>query len=132
MDGRILFVDDDKEDRFLIAHAFSELGLTDRIAFLQDGSEVLPYLETAASEAIQLIILDLNMPMMNGTETLRLLKQHPRFKDIPVLILSTSTNRMEQESSLQLGALAFREKPARFKDYLSFCEEMQKLADARA
>jgi CheY-like chemotaxis protein len=132
MDGHILFVDDDKEDRFLIEHAFSELGFKDKIAFLQDGSEVMPYLDTAASDKTQLIILDLNMPVLNGTETLRLLKQHPQYRNIPVLILSTSVNHIEQENSLQLGALAFREKPARFKDYISFCREIKQLADAQA
>jgi len=129
-DGRILFVDDDKEDRFLIAHAFSELGMSGNVDFLNDGVEVLPFLEAKPANPVRLIILDLNMPVLNGTETLRVLKNDPRFCNIPVLILTTSANRLEKENSLQLGAVAFREKPARFRDYLSFCEEMQQMAAA--
>lgn len=128
MDGRILFVDDDKEDCFLIAHAFTELQCPDNILFLCDGADVLPYLETLAPGVVRLIVLDMNMPVLGGTETLRLLKQHAVFHTIPVLILSNADNRIKRECCMQLGAIGFREKPTRFDEYLSFCHELQELA----
>ncbi len=63
-----------------------------------------------------MVILDLNMPRMNGTQTLRLLKSDQRFKDIPVVIYSTSLNNIEKDECLALGAHSYVIKPVSYRD----------------
>jgi CheY-like chemotaxis protein len=77
-----------------------------------------------------LIVLDLNMPKMNGTETLSHIKKDERFKDIPVIIYSTSINPFEKEKCMRLGAHSYITKPITFEDGVStaktfhaFCKE---------
>jgi CheY-like chemotaxis protein len=75
-----------------------------------------------------LIILDLNMPRLNGTETLRQLKNDDRFNNIPVIIFSTSINPLEKEKCMLLGAHSYITKPVSLKEsmdtakaFLQFC-----------
>ena len=77
-----------------------------------------------------LIVLDLNMPKLNGTQTLQLLKTDSRFKDIPVIIYSTSLNPQERNKCLKLGAHSYVNKPVSFtegietaKQFLALCNQ---------
>lgn len=112
----ILLVDDDEEDRMLIRDAFSEIGAADAVHFETNGEEALAYLENHPGTLPSLIILDLNMPKMNGTQTLRHLKSDDRFKDITVIIYSTSVNPLERETCLALGAHSYVIKPTLYQE----------------
>ncbi|MES2648834.1 MAG: response regulator [Bacteroidota bacterium] len=105
---KILIADDDKEDLFLIEEALTDLGHGAKYVF--NGIEVLEYLEQCATLPC-VIILDLNMPKLNGTETLQTLKKDARFEHIPVLIYSTSINPFEKEKCARLGAKDYVAKP---------------------
>jgi len=118
---RILIAEDDEEDRFMMAQTFQELGYQPAITFTEDGIYLLQYLEKNGAAGIGLIILDLNMPRLNGTETLRQLKADGRYRHIPVIIFSTSVNEIEKRSCLQLGAAQYVTKPARYQEYLDTC-----------
>ncbi|TDW96630.1 response regulator receiver domain-containing protein [Dinghuibacter silviterrae] len=115
---RILLADDDREDQFIIAEAFEEIGVKDILHFVENGEHVLAWLETCAAEGTlpELIVLDLNMPKMNGTQTLLRLKEDERFRHIPVIIYSTSLNNIERDECIRLGAHSYVIKGITFNE----------------
>ena len=110
---RILIGEDDHEDQFILEEFFQENGVKDQIAFERNGKKVIEYLEKipSADNLPELIVLDLNMPILNGTQTLFELKNHQRFQDIPVIIYSTSNNEHEKRKCLNFGAVDYLVKP---------------------
>jgi CheY-like chemotaxis protein len=123
----ILLADDDFEDRFLMADTFKELNYGDVISFVEDGVSLLEFLENS-DLTIGLIVLDLNMPRLNGTETLRILKNDDRFRHIPVIIFSTSVNEIERAVCLELGARDYFTKPARYNAYMDVCRSLYNIS----
>lgn len=127
---KILLADDDSDDKAIINEAMELLGAQEIILFTENGEEILRSLDDHFSPSNMpcLIVLDLNMPRMNGTETLRHLKQDSRYRDIPVIIYSTSINPLEKEKCMMLGAHSYITKPVSFKEsmetakvFLQFC-----------
>ncbi|SJZ87635.1 response regulator [Sediminibacterium ginsengisoli] len=112
----ILIVDDDAEDRGFMLEAMKELGAADLIGFAEDGEKALTILQRRAKQGNlpKLVVMDLNMPKLNGTQTIELLKQDVELAQIPVMILSTSINRFEQEKALSLGVHSYLIKPFTF------------------
>ncbi|KAA2241343.1 response regulator [Chitinophaga agrisoli] len=110
---KIMLVDDDAEDRQIIKDTFDDLDYGAVIHFEENGEEAIKYLQqcTPPGAIPSLIILDLNMPKMNGTQTLRFLKAEPAFAAIPVIIFSTSLNPIERDECLTLGAHSYVIKP---------------------
>ena len=127
---KILFADDDAEDRLIIRDAMELLNAGDIMVFADNGEKLLELLKTNFTTWLPcLIVLDLNMPKMNGTQTLTWLKNNENFKHIPVIIYSTSINPMEKEKCLLLGAHSFITKPISFIEsketaltFLQFCQ----------
>jgi CheY-like chemotaxis protein len=114
---KILLADDDAEDRSIIQDAMNSLNAGDVMMFATNGEELLDLLKnTAASDFPCLIVLDLNMPKLSGTQTLSKVKSDEKFKAIPVIIYSTSINPLEREKCLALGAHSFITKPISFKE----------------
>jgi len=110
---QILVVDDDVEDHLILDTFFREAGLDTVVGYRENGQQALYYLEEINEDARlpRLIVLDLNMPILNGTQTLLHLKQKSRFKHIPVIIFSTSQNETERRKCLSLGAVDYMVKP---------------------
>jgi CheY-like chemotaxis protein len=110
---KILMVDDDMEELMLIEEALLSF---DRVVhYEENGENALQYIKKC--EALPaLIILDLNMPKLNGTETLEKLKSDERLKSIPVVIYSTSVNALEKGKCLRLGACDYIIKPVTYAD----------------
>ena len=120
MSHRILIADDDQDDRLLMEMAFGELGFSGDIFLVNNGLEVLDYLDAIALDLHlpSLIVLDLNMPLLNGKETLLQLKNNIRYKNIAVIIHSTTKNEKERASCFELGAVDFLMKSSNFEQYL--------------
>ncbi len=126
---KILMADDDPEDREIIGEAIDQLHHEKILCYAANGEEVLNLLESNDDQcSLCLIILDLNMPRLNGTQTLKALKQDERFSSIPVIIYSTSVNPMEKEKCINLGAHSYVIKPVSYKEsletaksFLKFC-----------
>ena len=119
----ILIAEDDADDRFLLQAAFEENGFTDKLHFVENGVEVLDYLNGLTSTGRdkkypRFILLDLNMPKKDGREVLRELKQHPDLKKIPVVIFSTTNNEQEMRRCYELGANSYITKPNSFESLL--------------
>ncbi|RSM54096.1 response regulator [Actinoplanes sp. ATCC 53533] len=111
----ILVVDDDDADALMISEALEDTETRTTVNRVVDGREALDYLlRTAPYENAQrpdLILLDLNMPRMDGRETLAAIKTDDRLKTIPVVILTTSGAAPDIESSYQHRANAYVTKP---------------------
>ena len=90
----IVYVEDDPDDILLMQEAFRDVTGTELVA-LEHGVALLHFLERALCFP-SLIILDINMPVLNGRETLRSLKQHPLYQQIPVVLFSTGSNPSER------------------------------------
>lgn len=110
---QILVVDDDLEDHLILQSFFSEAGLDSHVRYQENGQKAIYFLEQITEDTAlpRLIILDLNMPILNGTQTLLRLKQNLRFKNIPVIIFSTSENETEKRKCMSLGAVDYMVKP---------------------
>jgi two-component system response regulator len=116
---KILMVDDDIEDRMLMQDMFIEIGAPDIAHYEENGEAALSYLEKlSANELPSLIVLDLNMPKLSGTEVLKLLKKNERFRNVTVIIYSTSVNYIEREQTLKLGAHSYIIKPSSYEECL--------------
>ncbi len=117
MNQKILLADDDEEDWEILLEAFKELNAEHAIHFKENGREIVTLLEsTVEKDFPSLIVLDLNMPVLNGTETLKILKTNKKFRHIPVIIYSTSINPFEKDKCLLLGAERYITKPVSFKE----------------
>jgi CheY-like chemotaxis protein len=116
--AKILLVDDDPEDRSIIIDALAHLNAENSISCADNGEGALKLLlEYAALDIYPcLIVLDLNMPRMNGTETLKEVKKDARFRNIAVVIYSTSINPLEKEACMSLGARLYVTKPDSYKE----------------
>jgi len=121
MRRKILLVDDDPEDRDIIKDALEDLGYHSVIHFAENGEKALTFLESAYHEDSlpSMVILDLNMPVMNGRQVLRHLKKDSRFSNIPVIIYSTSLNNIERDECLALGAHSYVIKPVSYRDTIA-------------
>ena len=127
---KILLVDDDAEDRFIVFDALNSLDCSSLLMYAENGEAAIQILKTIdhVSDLPCLVVLDLNMPKMNGTETLRYLKSSSIYQHIPVIIYSTSENDLERDKCLNLGAHDYIIKPSSVKEWkkttellLSFC-----------
>ncbi len=124
----ILYADDDVDDRTWVADAWKTLGRPIQIDFVENGREVLAYL-TEISMLPQLIVLDLNMPEMDGRQTLLQLKSTPKLKHIPVAIVTTSANKMDQEACSRLGASAYLIKPNTHHEWQNILRQLELFID---
>lgn len=106
----ILYADDDFDDRNLFSEAFLEIKPGVSCITVSDGQELLKKL-TGETKLPDLIVLDVNMPVMDGRECLIALKRDRRLRTIPVVIYSTTTNPNEILDFYKLGALIFVRKP---------------------
>ena len=129
-DRAIMMIDDDPEDQWIIRDALCDLDSADIAVYASNGEQALAMLndEYLNGRKPDVIVLDLNMPLMNGTATLEKLKADARFKDIPVIIYSTSINPFEMDKCMELGAHSYITKPISIeeslrtvKQFLSFC-----------
>ncbi len=125
----ILLAEDDQEDILLASEAFKQLGLPDIMRSVQDGEELMSYLnhqglydDPLRYPAPHLILLDLNMPRKNGFEVLTDIKSDPRHRTIPVVVFSTTRRTDDIKMSYQLGANSFISKPSDFK---TLCRTLQ-------
>jgi CheY-like chemotaxis protein len=125
----VLIAEDDKDDRFLLQNAFVESGNFELLNFVENGVEVLKYLDDIATSNNEsypdLIILDLNMPKKNGKEVLAELKGNAVFKNIPVIIYTTTNSEIEKQKCFELGASTYIVKPASFEALIEVVESIR-------
>ena len=118
----ILIADDDADDRMLIEDAFRESRLSNPLHFVENGEELLHFLrgegrfaDRGSIKLPRLILLDLNMPKMDGRTALKHLKADPELRRIPVVVLTTSKAEEDILRTYDLGVSSFITKPVTFQ-----------------
>lgn len=112
---RFLLVDDDVDDTLLFQDVLNEVDSSIHFFSASDGEQAIHFLEAPGIVLPDLIFLDLNMPKMGGKECLAKLKQDDRFKHIPVIIYTTSSQSRDIEEVMMNGATGFITKPSNMK-----------------
>jgi CheY-like chemotaxis protein len=117
----IVMADDDADDRLFTQEALAESRLANDLHFVEDGEELLDFLRHQGAYANHsdaprpaLILLDLNMPKMDGREALQAIKADPALRQIPVVVLTTSRAEEDIFASYDSGANSFISKPVTF------------------
>lgn len=115
----LMVAEDDADDRYLMQTALDETGFTEQVSFVDNGVELIHHLETinehnGNTPFPRLIILDLNMPKMDGREVLKKIKSHEIFRSIPVVVFSTTKNQLEVQRCYDLGANTYIVKPTSY------------------
>ena len=122
----ILVVEDDPVDQEMIVLAFKRASVKNKLITKSNGQEALDYLLAPRRESVlpAVIILDLNMPHMDGFEFLRRIKTEPRFAAIPVVVLTTSQFDRDLTQSYALGASSCLTKPGDFEQLVKMAAEV--------
>jgi len=115
----ILLVEDDQVDAMTVKRALKEIKVTNRLDIVNNGEEALTFLKNSENEKPGIILLDLNMPRMNGIEFLKIAKKDDSLKKIPVVVLTTSKEDQDKVDSFNLGVAGYMIKPV---DYRKFVE----------
>lgn len=118
----ILLVEDDIVDVMTVKRAFKEINITNSLSVTGNGEEALEYLKDENNEKPGLILLDLNMPKMNGIEFLKIIKNNEAHKSIPVVVLTTSKEEQDKLSSFNYSVAGYIIKPV---DYMQFLEAVK-------
>lgn len=130
---RILLAEDNDGDVFLVRRALEKQGLSCKLVVAHNGEEALRLLDTADSgppgDAPELILLDLNLPRVDGSEILAHLRRTPTFSGTPVIVLTSSDSPGDRDLAMSLGANAYFRKPT---DLQAFMQLGQVIADALA
>lgn len=129
----ILMADDDPDDRLLTADALKEARLINDIRFVENGVELLEYLRKQGKYAAPadaprpgLILLDLNMPRMDGRTVLKELKSDADLRSIPVVVLTTSKDDEDVYRSYDLGVNSYIVKPVTFEALVDILQTLEK------
>jgi CheY-like chemotaxis protein len=112
----ILLIDDDPVEYMKVSRAFKKLEIPNQLLHKSDGLEAKKWLEECA-ELPGLILLDLNMPNMNGFEFLTFVKSDERLKIIPIVVLTTSNNEKDKVESYKQSVAGYMVKPIRLEEY---------------
>jgi two-component system response regulator len=128
-DWTILYAEDDPDDRLLAEMAHRDSGVVNPLVFVRDGEEALEYLRCTGRHADRaggpqpgIVLLDLNMPGMDGLEILRTMKTDALLRRIPVLILTTSASAKDIAACYDAGANSYTIKPTAFASLVALFE----------
>jgi CheY-like chemotaxis protein len=123
----ILLVEDNPMDLDLTLRAFSKKKFSNHVQVARDGEEALAFIPRwEAGEALPaVILLDINLPKVNGLEVLRQLKAHERFRRIPVVVLTSSREDKDLKTAYDLGVNSYIEKPVSFSKFMEVAEHIE-------
>ena len=114
----ILLVEDDNIDAMTVKRALKELKIANPLVHQLNGEEALDYLRTDNSHRPCVILLDLNMPRMNGIEFLKIAKADNELRQIPVIVLTTSKDEHDKVESFHFSVAGYIVKPTDYKKFV--------------
>lgn len=120
----ILLVEDDQVFTMAVTRAFKELQVPNQVVHRENGEDALNFLGDENGDKPCIILLDLNMPIMNGIEFLQAVKNDDRFRPIPVVMMTTSDDQQDKVNSFSSGAAGYVPKPL---GYSQFVEVMRSI-----
>ncbi len=118
----MLIVEDNPDDERLARRVITQLNRTECVRTAHDGEEALRFLQEIEIPA--LILLDLKLPRLSGVEVLMAIKDNPRLRVVPVVILSSSDEKSDRNACYELGCNAFVKKPVDYDKYRSELKTM--------
>ncbi|MCE3232209.1 MAG: response regulator [Rickettsiaceae bacterium] len=121
----ILIVEDSEDDFDATRRAFTKANLLNPIEHAVSGDKALEYLKNEGNCKPGLILLDLNMPGLDGRMTLEIIKQHRNLKKIPVVILTTSDDERDVKACYELGANTYIQKPVDFDGLICAIKQLK-------
>jgi CheY-like chemotaxis protein len=122
----ILLVEDDAVDVMNVRRAFSKNKLTNVIHEAKNGLEALEVLRNGTLPARHLVLLDLNMPKMNGIEFLRVLRADPNLQTTSVVVLTTSNEERDKVEAYKLNVAGYLLKPVTFPSFVDLMATLNK------
>ena len=130
-EGEILLVEDNPDDAELTRIAFTEAGIPNRLMVVHDGAQALDYLFARGAWADRdparlpaLMLLDLNLPKLDGREVLQAIRGDVRTRALPVVVLTTSVEPFDVEASYALGVNSYIRKPVDFKQFVTAVRQL--------
>ena len=120
---QVWVVDDDEDDQYFICEVFRRLLPPVIVKSFYDGSTVLSSLGEAPLLP-RLILLDLNMPLVNGFEVLRQIRAVLAYRDLPIIIFTTSADSVDQKRAIELGATSSLTKPPRYGELCALIKQL--------
>lgn len=126
----ILLAEDNAFDAELTMKALAEAGLANRIVHVSDGAQALDYLRREGAWAERatgnpvVVILDIKMPLVDGIEVLDAIRADPELKLLPVVMLSSSSEKQDLQRSYELGTNAYVVKPVKFAEFIPAVREI--------
>lgn len=129
--GFVLLVEDNPDDEELTRLAFESNAVPSDLRVVRDGAEALDFLFAKGTHADrppelwpQLLLLDLNLPKVNGLDVLREIRAHERTRTLPVVVLTSSKEEQDIIRSYRLGANAYVPKPVDFSEFLEAVKQL--------
>lgn len=121
----ILLVEDNPDDVELTRLAFEEANVVNHLVVVSDGAEALDYLFARGRHAQRdpadlpsIVLLDLNLPKLDGREVLQAIRSHPATRSLPVIVLTTSAEPLDVETTYALGVNSYIRKPVDFEQFV--------------
>ncbi len=125
MAKEILLVEDNPDDAELTRIAFAEAGVDYRLHVVGDGVQALAYLRACVpAELPSLVLLDLNLPKLNGREVLEAIRADPATRSLPVVVLTTSAEPFDVDTVYELGANSYIQKPVEFERFVDVVRQI--------
>ncbi|PWU11623.1 MAG: two-component system response regulator [Verrucomicrobia bacterium] len=128
-DAKILLAEDDDNDVFLMRAALERAEVVAELVVARDGQEAVEYLSGPngnghSPSKLRLMLLDLKMPRMDGFDVLSWIHNHPELSDLPVVVLSSSSQESDMSKARTLGARDYQVKPADFHELVRLVKEL--------
>ncbi len=114
----ILLIEDDRVDAMTVKRSLKEINIANKVNIASNGEEALKLLKDPQTELPCIILLDLNMPKMNGIEFLGIAKSDDRLRRIPVVVLTTSGEEQDRIDSFNLGIAGYMIKPVDYQQFV--------------
>jgi CheY-like chemotaxis protein len=122
--SNVLLIDDDHDDHEFFLEAVREIDSSIKCNSMFDSVEALKFLKDEKQPLPDLIVLDTNMPKLNGHQILTELKNDPALKKIPVVMYSTFFSERDNDEFTKLGAVNYLAKPSKFGDFRNLLNEI--------
>ena len=127
----VYLVDDDQDDLDILQEALSINSYKGPVMSLHNGQRLIDQLNvTDASAEPNVIILDLNMPILDGFQTLKKIRRHPAYSAVPVIILTASSSKEDEIRSFELGCDFYMNKPTKMDEYMGLTKLIKKYTSA--
>lgn len=120
----ILLADDDEDDRLIFKEAINEVKVKTKLTMVNDGVQLMEYLEQTEGDLPHIVFLDLNMPRKGGIECLKEIRTNGKLKDLSIAIYSTSASEEDIEDTFVKGANVYIKKPNDFNTLVKVLGEV--------